>query len=88
MVNQQTLTGKWNEVRGKLKEKWGQLTDDDLRSFNGNVDQLVGRIQQRTGEARETVEEFLDQLAIGGQLEAAAARRDQLEVGDLLLVGR
>ena len=50
MVNQQVLAGHWNEVRGKLKEKWGKLTDDDLRHFNGNVDQLVGRIQQKTGE--------------------------------------
>lgn len=41
MVNQQVLAGHWNELRGKLKEKWGKLTDDDLLSFNGNVDQLV-----------------------------------------------
>ena len=52
MVNQQTLTGHWNEVRGKLKEKWGQLSDDDLRSFSGSIDQLVGRIQEKTGDAR------------------------------------
>ena len=43
MVNQQVLTGKWNEVSGKLKEKWGKLSDDDLRGFNGNVEQLVGK---------------------------------------------
>ena len=63
MINQQTLSGKWNEVRGKIKNKWGKLTDDDLRSFNGNVDQLVGRIQQKTGESREAIEEFLGQVA-------------------------
>jgi uncharacterized protein YjbJ (UPF0337 family) len=63
MINQQTLSGKWHEVRGKLKEKWGKLTDDDLRTFNGNVDQLIGRIQHKTGETREAVQEFLDELA-------------------------
>jgi len=63
MINQQTLTGQWNEVKGKLKEKWGKLTDDDIRHFNGNVEQLVGRIQQKTGESREVIEHFLDQFA-------------------------
>jgi len=46
MVNAQVLQGQWNQVRGELKKKWGQLTDDDLRFNNGNIDQLVGKIQQ------------------------------------------
>ena len=63
MVDQATFQGNWNQVRGKLKEKWGQLTDDDLQSFNGNMEQLIGRIQQRTGEGRAKVEEFLGGLS-------------------------
>jgi uncharacterized protein YjbJ (UPF0337 family) len=63
MVNQQELVGHWNEIRGKIQERWAKLTDDDLRSFNGNIDQLVGRIQQTTGETREAIERFLDQFA-------------------------
>ncbi len=59
MVNAQALQGQWNQVRGELKKKWGQLTDDDLRFANGNIDQLIGKIQQRTGEAREAIEQFL-----------------------------
>jgi uncharacterized protein YjbJ (UPF0337 family) len=59
MVNAQALQGQWNQIRGELKKKWGQLTDDDLRFSNGNIDQLVGKIQQRTGEAREAIEQFL-----------------------------
>jgi uncharacterized protein YjbJ (UPF0337 family)/ElaB/YqjD/DUF883 family membrane-anchored ribosome-binding protein len=62
MINAQELQGQWNEVRGKIKEKWGQLTNDDLTFAGGNVDQLVGRIQQRTGEARETIEGFINDL--------------------------
>ena len=66
MVNTQVLQGQWNQVRGQLKKKWAQLTDDDLRFNNGNIDQLVGRIQQRTGEARDAVEGFIDELTSQG----------------------
>jgi uncharacterized protein YjbJ (UPF0337 family) len=74
MVNQQTIAGNWNQLRGKLKEKWGKLTDDDLRSFSGSVDQLVGRIQQKTGESRQVVEEFLEQLTEEGAGVVASVR--------------
>jgi uncharacterized protein YjbJ (UPF0337 family) len=66
MVNTQVLQGQWNSLRGQVKKKWGQLTDDDLRLTSGNVDQLVGRIQHRTGEAREAIESFLDGLTREG----------------------
>ena len=66
MVNQQTLQGNWNEIRGKLRSKWGQLTGDDVQTFNGNVDQLVGLIQRKTGEARSSVEHFLEELTSNG----------------------
>jgi len=65
-VNQQTLEGNWNEIKGKLHEKWGQLTKDELQKARGNVDQLVGLIQRKTGEAREQVEEFLNELTEDG----------------------
>jgi uncharacterized protein YjbJ (UPF0337 family) len=66
MVNAQALQGQWNQIRGELKKKWGQLTDDDLRFNNGNIDQLVGKIQQRTGEAREAIEQFLTEATSQG----------------------
>jgi uncharacterized protein YjbJ (UPF0337 family) len=66
MINQQTFQGNWNEIKGKLRSKWGSLTDDDLQIFNGNLDQLMGTIQRRTGEARESVEHFFEQLTSGG----------------------
>lgn len=49
------LKGNWNIVKGKLKEKYGELTDDDLAYVEGKEDQLLGRIQKRTGEAEETI---------------------------------
>jgi len=66
MVNTQVLQGQWNQVRGQLKKKWGQLTDDDLRFSHGNLDQLIGRIQQKTGEARDAIEGFLDEATSHG----------------------
>jgi uncharacterized protein YjbJ (UPF0337 family) len=66
MVNTQVLQGQWNQVRGQLKKKWGQLTEDDLKFANGNIDQLVGRIQHKTGEAREAIESFLDEVTAQG----------------------
>jgi len=66
MINQQTLQGSWNEIKGKLRSKWGSLTDDDLMVFNGNVEQLVGTIQRKTGEARESIEQFFEQFSANG----------------------
>lgn len=61
-MNAQVIRGQWQQIRGKVKEKWGQLSDDDLAMMGGNVDQVIGRITQKTGEARTAVEEFLDDL--------------------------
>jgi uncharacterized protein YjbJ (UPF0337 family) len=55
MINAQQLQGHWNEVRGKIRKKWGQLSNDDLAEFRGNVDELVGVIQRKTGVARAQV---------------------------------
>lgn len=66
MVNTQQLQGSWNRLRGQVKEKWGNLTDDDLQMQNGNLDQIIGKIQQRTGETREAIEDFLNNLTAKG----------------------
>jgi len=66
MVNQQTLQGNWNEIKGKLRTKWGQLTNDEVDVFDGNVDRLVGMIQRKTGEARGSVEKYLEEVSASG----------------------
>ena len=63
MIDQNVLQGRWNEIKGKLRTHWGQLTDDDLSQFHGQVDQLVGTIQRKTGEGREAIERYLDELS-------------------------
>ncbi len=72
MVNQQVLQGNWNEIKGKLRNKWGQLTSDDVERFDGNVDQLVGLIQRKTGEGRESIDRFLNEVTRQGASGAAA----------------
>ena len=51
------IKGDWNIIKGKLKQKWARLTDDDLQFIDGKQDELLGRIQKRTGETREAVED-------------------------------
>jgi len=50
------LKGDWNIIKGNLKQKWAKLTDDDLQFIEGQQDELLGRIQKRTGQSREAVE--------------------------------
>lgn len=49
------LKGNWNILKGKLKEKYGELTDDDLTYVEGKEDQLLGKIQKRTGQAEDSL---------------------------------
>jgi len=82
MVNTQVLEGRWNQVRGQLKKNWAQLTEDDLKFTNGNIDQLVGRIQHRTGEAREAIESFLDEVTSQGSSAVAQAAESVRQYAD------
>ncbi len=62
-MNKLQLKGNWHIAKGKLKQKWAQLTDSDLRYIQGQEDELVGRIQRRTGATREAVERALRDAA-------------------------
>jgi uncharacterized protein YjbJ (UPF0337 family) len=52
-MNQDRIQGRWKQLKGKVKEQWGRLTDDDLDVIAGRRDQLLGRIQQRHGLAKD-----------------------------------
>ena len=58
-MNKLEIKGEWNIAKGKLKQKWAKLTDDDLQFVDGKQEELLGRIQKRTGETREAVEKAL-----------------------------
>jgi uncharacterized protein YjbJ (UPF0337 family) len=55
-VNWDIIEGNWQQVKGKVREKWGKLTDDDLAVIKGKRDQLAGKLQERYGYAHEQVE--------------------------------
>ena len=57
------LEGKWKQYSGKVKEKWGKLTDDDLENIRGKRDQLVGKVQERYGIAKLEAERQADEFA-------------------------
>ncbi|MGD0537239.1 MAG: CsbD family protein [Verrucomicrobiota bacterium] len=58
-MNKLEIKGDWNITKGKLKQKWAKLTDDDLQYAEGKQEELLGRIQRRTGATREAVEKAL-----------------------------
>jgi uncharacterized protein YjbJ (UPF0337 family) len=56
------VKGAWNEVKGKLKQKYGQLTDDDLTFAEGKEDELYGRLQQRLGKTKDQIKKEIEEL--------------------------
>ena len=54
------IKGNWNVMKGKLKEEYAELTDDDLLYTEGQEDQLVGNIQKKTGQTKEQVKDWID----------------------------
>lgn len=58
-MNTATIKGTWNITKGKLKQKYAQLTDDDLTYIEGQEDELIGRIQKRTNQPADQIERFL-----------------------------
>jgi len=56
------LKGKWNQLKGDIKNQWGKLTDDDLKKLEGDKDQLIGKIQELYGTSKDDVSRKLHQL--------------------------
>jgi len=62
-MNWDQIEGKWKQAAGKIREKWGKLTDDDLHVIAGKRDQLVGKIQERYGIAKDEAERQVDDFS-------------------------
>lgn len=56
------IKGNWNELKGKIKQNWANLTDDDLLYEEGKEDELYGRIQKKTGQTKEQIKSWIDNL--------------------------
>ncbi len=78
-MNWDRIEGQWKQMKGKVKTKWGKLTDDDLDVIGGQKDQLVGRIQERYGiqkdEAQRQVEEWNTTLKEENEMQDPATRK-------------
>jgi uncharacterized protein YjbJ (UPF0337 family) len=78
-MNWDQIEGKWKQSVGKIKEKWGKLTDGDLTVIAGKRDQLVGKIQERYGITKEAaerqVEEFVDSFKAGAEQHSGTQSR-------------
>ena len=64
-MNKDSLQGNWQELKGKVKQKWANLTDDDIKAIEGNYEELCGRVQKaygyEQGQANTEVDQFLDE---------------------------
>lgn len=61
-MNDDILQGKWTQLKGKVKQQWGKLTDDDFDAINGKRVELVGKVQSRYGYAREKAEAEVEEF--------------------------
>ena len=62
MTTNLQIKGNWNELKGKLKQKYGQLTDDDFSFGEGKVDELLGRLQQKLGKSKEDLRAEIEKM--------------------------
>ncbi len=56
------LKGNWNQIKGKLKQNYGELSDNDLIYHEGKEDELLGKIQEKTGQTKQEIKAFIDQI--------------------------
>jgi uncharacterized protein YjbJ (UPF0337 family) len=82
-MNSDQLKGKWKQLKGSAKERWGKLTDDDLDVIDGKHDQLIGKVQEKYGIAREVaqkqVEEWNATFAREGDVEQERRRASEAD---------
>jgi uncharacterized protein YjbJ (UPF0337 family) len=73
-MNRDILQGRWAQLKGKVREKWGQLTDDEVDQIAGQKDQLVGKVQERYGLAKDEAERQIDEWLGTQPMDAEASR--------------
>jgi uncharacterized protein YjbJ (UPF0337 family) len=63
-MNKETLEGKWEQLKGNVRKQWGKLTDDDLDVIQGNIENLIGKLQERYGMTKEEAKKAVDEFDI------------------------
>jgi uncharacterized protein YjbJ (UPF0337 family) len=62
MMNSDIAEGKWRQLKGSVKAKWGKLTDDDIQQVDGNLDKFIGKMQERYGMSRDEAEKEFNRI--------------------------
>ena len=62
MMNADVMKGRWNQVKGDIRSRWGKLTDDDMMQIQGDAEKLIGKLQERYGMKREQAERDLNEM--------------------------
>lgn len=75
-MNSDQLKGKWKQLKGSVKERWGKLTDDDLDVIDGQQDQLIGKIQEKYGIAREAAQKQVEEWNAAARESDVQEQRD------------
>ena len=70
-MNSDILKGKWTQLKGDIRSRWGKLTDDDLTQIKGEAEKLIGKLQERYGYDREKAEKELDEFLKPNKSKAA-----------------
>lgn len=81
-INQQTLSGSWNELKGRVRQEWGEISNDELEAAKGSVDRVVGLIQRKSGEGREAVMRFIEEATAQGASGVSAATSSAQEYAE------
>ncbi len=87
MTTKQELSGKWKSIAGAVKQKYGAITDNDLRRVEGDLNQLAGLIQQKTGQSREQIESFFDECCASADSLLGQAAQVASEAGESIREG-
>ena len=61
-IDENVLEGKWNQIKGQIKQQWGELTDDDIDRIRGNREEMIGVLQEKYGKSREEAEKEMDEF--------------------------
>ena len=75
-TNTQTIDGEWKNLIAQTKNRWHKLTEDDLRGVAGNIEELVGKVQQKTGEGRDVIEKFFSDITTRGKASISYASEE------------
>ncbi|ODA30357.1 CsbD family protein [Planctopirus hydrillae] len=67
MITREEIQGQWTQLKGQIRERWGQISDDELQQAQGNTEQLIGLLEKKTGESRRQLEQFVQGAVKNGQ---------------------